>query len=244
MKKLMAIVCCALAFGLSAVAADTQFKVYDVIMTLQTTKAGGKTTTSCGETYTWRTKGTRNVKGVIAGCGCIAAAADPSCDNFLMYFWDVTTKTQITNFTYTTALVQRIGKKGELVEQLVTFVVTEPNGEKFELQLAGIGKYIASKNGANYDTMTITDGKVTGIMDAPYNVTLGSCNACSTTPDTIDQTQAVAICEDGTCTASENSDVTVVYGKYSFKYNNSKTTKCEKRGISKSALGLPAYVNL
>ena len=243
MKKIIAMACCALAFGFGAFAADTQYKVYDVTMTLKTTKAGGQTSTSCGDTYTWRTTGNRKVQGVIAGCGCIAAAGDPSCDNFLVYFWDATTKTQLTNFTYTTEIVQRIGKNGEKVEHFVTFVVTEPDGEKFELQLAGIGKYSASKKGANYDTMSVS-GNVTGLMDAPYKYTAGSCSACAVTPDAIDQTQAVAICEDGTCTESANSDTTVAYGTYSFKYNSKKAQKCEKKGISKDTLGLPAYVNL
>lgn len=243
MKKLIAMACCALAFGFGAVAAETQYKVYDVTMTLKTTKAGGQTSTSCGDTYTWRTKGTRKVQGVIAGCGCIAAAGDPSCSNFQIYFWDATSKTQLTNFTYTTELLQRIGKKGEQVEQFVTFVVTDPDGEKFELQLAGLGTYKASKVDAKYDTMTAS-GSVTGVMDAPYNVTLGSCSACSVTPDTVDQTQAVMVCEEGTCTEADNSDTTVVFGTYSFRYNSGKSAKCEKKGISKATLGLPAYVNL
>lgn len=243
MKKLIAMACCALAFGFGAVAAETQYKVYDVTMTLKTTKAGGQTSTSCGDTYTWRTKGTRKVQGVIAGCGCIAAAGDPSCSNFQIYFWDATSKTQLTNFTYTTELLQRIGKKGEQVEQFVTFVVTDPDGEKFELQLAGLGTYKASKVDAKYDTMSAS-GSVTGVMDAPYNVTLGSCTACAVTPDTVDQTQAVMVCEEGTCTEADNSDTTVVFGTYSFKYNQSKSAKCEKKGISKATLGLPAYVNL
>ena len=243
MKKIIAMICCAFAFGFCAMAADTQYKVYDITMSLKTTKAGGQTTTSCGDTYTWRTKGTRKVQGVIAGCGCIAAAGDPTCENFLVYFWDATTKTQLTNFTYTTELVQRIGKTGEQAEHFVTFVVTEPDGEKFELQLAGLGTYKASKKGANYDTMSVS-GSVTGIMDAPYKFTAGSCSACAATPDAVDQTQAVAICEDGTCTEADNSDTTVVFGTYSFKYNSSKASKCEKKGISKATLGLPAYVNL
>lgn len=243
MKKIIAMACCALAFGFVAVAADTQYKVYDVTMTLKTTKAGGQTTTSCGDTYTWRTKGTRKIQGVIAGCGCIAAAGDPSCDNFQIYFWDTTTKTQLTNFTYTTEILQRIGKNGEQVEQFVTFVVADPDGEKFELTLVGLGTYKASKAGAEFDTMNAS-GSVTGLMDAPYKFTAGSCSACSSTPDTIDQTQAVAICEDGTCTEADDSDTTVVHGTYTFKYNNSKATKCAKKGVSKATLGLPAYVNL
>jgi hypothetical protein len=229
---------------LGAIAAETQYKVYDVVMTLKTTKAGGQAATSCGDTYTWRTKGTRKVCGVIAGCGCIAAAGDPSCTNFQIYFWDVTTKTQLTNFTYTTELVQRIGKNGEQVEQVVTFVVTDQDGEKFNLQLVGLGTYKASKLGANYDTMNVS-GSVTGLMDAPYLFTKGKSACCGYgTVDSLDQTQAVVICEEGTCTESDNSDTTVAFGSYTFKYNGSKAQKCEKNGITKATLGLPAYVNL
>lgn len=229
--------------GIGAFAADTQYKVYDVKMTLTTSKAGGVTTTACGDSYVWRTKATRKVNGVIAGCGCIAMAGDPSCNNFKVYFWDATTKTQLTNFTYTTEILQRIGKKGEQVEQVVTFVVTDQSGENFELRLAGFGTYKASKKGSEFDTISVKGG-VTGVMDAPYNVTVGSCTACGTTPDTLDQTQAATVCDDGICTESDASDITPVYGTYSMNYNASKASKCEKKGVNKTTLGLPAYVEL
>lgn len=241
MKKLITMALCA-ALGFSTLA-DTQYKVYDVTMALKTTKAGGQVSTSCGDTYTWRTKSTRKVQGVIAGCGCIAMAGDPSCENFQIYFWDTTTKTQLTNFTYTTELIQRIGKKGEQVEQFVTFVVTDQDGEKFELQLAGLGTYKISKKGEEYDTISVS-GSVTGVMDAPYNVIVGSCTACGITPDAVDQTQAVKVCESGVCTEADNSDTTIVHGTYSFKYNSKKSKSAEKNGITKKVLGLPDYVNL
>ena len=72
---------------------ETQYKVYDIKMSLKTTKAGGTVTTACGDTYAYRVKGTRKIEGIIAGCGCIAMAGDPTCDSFETYFWDATTKT-------------------------------------------------------------------------------------------------------------------------------------------------------
>jgi len=243
MKKTITGILVALGCVAGSFAADTQYKVYDVSMSLKTTKAGGVTSASCGSDYVWRTKSTRTVKGVIAGCGCIAMAGDPACDNFVVYFWDTTTKTQLTNFTYTTELIQRIGKKGEQVEQFVKFVVTDQDGENFELQLAGLGTYKVSKKGAEFDTMSVS-GSVTGVMDAPYNVVLGSCNACGVTPDSVDQTQAIAVCEDGMCVEADNSDTTVVFGSYSMKYNESKAKACEKKGITAKTLGLPGYVSL
>lgn len=95
MKKMIlsALVVFGCIAGVSAKAAETQYKVYDVKMALRTTKAGGTVTTSCGDTYTYRVKGNRKIMGVIAGCGCLAMAGDPTCDNFETYFWDATTKT-------------------------------------------------------------------------------------------------------------------------------------------------------
>lgn len=243
MKRMIISALLALGCVAGVAAADTQYKVYDVKMSLKTTKAGGVTATACGDDYVWRTKGTRKVEGVIAGCGCIAAAGDPTCNNFQIYFWDATTRTQLTNFTYTTEIIQRIGKKGEQLEHLVTFIVAEPDGEKFELTLAGLGSYKASKRGAEYDTMSAS-GSVTGVMDAPYNVIAGSCGVCSDTPDSVDQTQAAAVCEDGVCTESGESDTTVVFGTYNFKYNAGKSGKCEKKGATRETLGLPKYVKL
>lgn len=243
MKKLITAVFCAMAMAISASAAETQYKVYDLNIGLKAAKAGGITSTSCGSDYVYRVKGSRKIQGVIAGCGCLAMAGDETCENFNIYLWDATTKTQLTNFTFTTGILQRIGKKGETVEHFVTIEVADPDGEKFVLQLAGFGTYKASKVDANYDTMVVSGG-VTGTVDAPYKTILGSCSACSVTPDTIEQTQAVAICEDGVCTQSDTSDISPVYGSYTMKYNNSKATRCEKKGISKATLGLPAYVEL
>lgn len=242
MKKTLIIALLAgLGFGALA---ETQYKVYDVKMTLKTTKAGGIAATSCGDNYVYRVPGSRTIHGVIAGCGCIAMAGDESCENFEVYFWDATTKTQLTNFTFKTELLQRIGKKGEYVEQFVTFTVEDPDGEKFELQLVSAqGRYAASKKDPIYDTISV-NGHVTGTVDAPYKTTLGSCTACAVTPDTVDQTQAVAVCEEGVCTPSDTSDVTTAHGTYSMKYNASKSKKAEKNGITAKTLGLPVYVKL
>ena len=144
MKKIITMTCLAV-WGLmaSVMAADTQYKVYDLLLSLKTTKAGGVTTTPCGDSYAYRVKSTRKIQGVIAGCGCLAAAGDDTCVNFNIFLWDVTTKTQLTNFTFKTELLQRIGKKGEQVEQVVTIVVEDQSGESFELVLAGLGTYSA-----------------------------------------------------------------------------------------------------
>jgi hypothetical protein len=241
MKKLMAMAMCALGMTMGAFA-DTQYKVYDFALTLSTTKAGGTTTTACGDTYMWRTKGTRKLQGVVAGCGCVAMAGDPTCNNFVIYLWDVTTKTQVTNFTYETKIMQRIGKKGEFVEHYVELVIDDAGDEKFTLVLCGLGTYTVSKQGANYDRTSIS-GKVTGIKAAPYVFTKGCSSCCGfVTPDSEDQTTAAKICEDGLCTASDDGDTTVCFGTYTFKYNGTKSAKCEKKGISAASLGLPNYV--
>lgn len=242
MKKTLIIALLAgLGFGALA---ETQYKVYDVKMTLNTTKAGGIASTSCGDNYVYRDPGKRVINGVIAGCGCIAMAGDESCENFEVYFWDATTKTQLTNFTFKTELLQRIGKKGQYVEQFATFTVEDQEGEMFDLQLvSATGKYTASKRDPVYDTISVS-GHATGTVDAPYKTTRGSCTACSTTPDTVDQTQAVAVCEEGVCTPSDASDVTTAHGTYSMKYNASKSKKAEKSGVTAKTLGLPAYVKL
>lgn len=132
----------------------------------------------------------------------------------------------------------------------MTFVVEDQDGEKFELMLAGFGTYSASKKDAEYDTISVSGG-VTGIADAPYKVIRGSCGACNETPDTVVQTQASAVCDNGICTESNTSDictesntsdVTPVYGSYSMKYNKSKSVKAEKYGATRKTLGLPSYV--
>lgn len=244
MKKIMIMAMCALGISMGAFSAETQYKVYDFTISLKSTKAGGSTTTACGDSYNWRTKGTRKLLGVLAGCGCVAMAGDDTCDNFSIYLWDFGTKTQLTNFTYETKLLQRIGKKGEQVEQLVIITVQDPDGEKFELTLAGLGTYKASKSGSNYDYVAVA-GNVTGIVDAPYLFTKGCTSCCGfSTPDSTDQTTAVKVCEDGLCTASDTSDTTVCFGSYTFKYNSKKSILCERKGISKATLGLPFYVDL
>lgn len=240
MKKIILSALVALGCVVCA-SASTQYKVYDVKMSLKTTKAGGTVATACGDTYTHRVKSSRKIEGVIAGCGCLAMAGDPTCDGFKMYFWDATTKTQLTNYTWKTELLQRIDKTGKVVEQVVTFVVEDQDGEEFELALAGFGTYSVSKKGAEYGTVSVSGG-VTGIVDAPYKTTRGSCGACNEMPDTVVQTQAAAVCEDGICTESDTSDVTPVYGSYSMKYNKSKSAKAEKFGATAKTLGLPSYV--
>ena len=67
-------------------------------------------------------------------------AGDPSCENFQIYLWNATTKTQLTNFTFKTVLLQRIGKTGKQVEQVATLVVEDQDGDKYELMLAGFGR--------------------------------------------------------------------------------------------------------
>jgi len=245
MKKMIlsALVAFGCAAGVFAKSSETQYKVYDVKMSLKSTKAGGTVTTACGDSYVYRVKSSKKIQGVIAGCGCIAMAGDPTCDNFEAYFWDATTKTQLTNFTWKTELLQRIDKTGTTVEQVVTFTVEDQEGEKFEIVLAGFGSYKASKAGSEFDVMS-TSGYVAGTLDAPYKTTLGSCSACSSTPDSVDQTQAAAVCEEGVCTVSDTSAVTPVCGTYSMKYNLSKSKKAEKSGISAKTLGLPSYVKL
>ena len=123
----------------------------------------------------------------------------------------------------------------------MTFVVEDQDGEKFELMLAGFGTYSAAKKDAEYDTISVSGG-VTGIADAPYKTIRGSCSACGQTPDTVVQTQAAAVCDDGIRTESNMSDVTPVYGSYSMKYNKFKSVKAEKYGATCQTLGLPSYV--
>lgn len=243
MKKtvISVLLAAACATGAFAKSSGTQYKVYDVKMSLKTTKAGGQTSTACGDTYAYRVAGKRKIEGVIAGCGCLAMAGDPTCEAFDMYFWDATTKTQLTNYTFKTEVLQRIGKDGKTAEHVATFVVGSPDGERFELVLAGLGKYNASKKDVVYDTVSVNGG-VAGMADAPYRVTRGTCGACGEIPGSVDQTQAIAVCEEGTCVVSTNGCVTPAYGSYSLKYNKSKSAKCEKTGVTAKTLGIPSYV--
>ena len=105
MKKIMFAAMCALGVFMGAYSAETQYKVYDFTISLKSTKAGGSLTTACGDSYNWRTKGTRKLVGVLAGCGCVAMTGDNTCDNFSIYLWDFGTKTQLTNFVYETKLL-------------------------------------------------------------------------------------------------------------------------------------------
>ena len=123
MKKIILSALVALGCIMGA-SASTQYKVYDVKMSLKSTKAGGTVATACGDTYAtacgdtyaYRVKSSRRIEGVIAGCGCLAMAGDPTCDGFKTYFWDATTKTRLTNYTWKTELLQRIDKTGKTVE--------------------------------------------------------------------------------------------------------------------------------
>lgn len=228
MKKLVMIAAVALSLGAFAA---SEYMVYDFTMNVKTTKAKGTTTTSCGDTYVWRDTGAQRVRGVIAGCGCASVFANGSCDNALVLLWNETTKQQITNYTFSTWIVQRIGKKGEKAEHIAKIECDD-----FEVTLAGTGTY---KN----DHVSVS-GNFAGIASAPYWTTLASCTACSVTPGSEDQTVALAPCENGTCTAATDSDITPFYGTYSLKYNSSKSAKVSKKGISAKLLGTPAYVDV
>ena len=228
MKKLIVI---ALAICGMSVMAASEYMVYDFTMSAKTTKAKGKTSTSCGDEYVWRDSGAQKVRGVIAGCGCPSILANGSCENALVLLWNETTKQQITNYTFSTWVVQRIGKKGEKAEHMAKIETDE-----FEVTLAGLGTYKS-------DHVSVS-GNFAGVAAAPYLLTRGSCTACAVTPDTEDQTVAVAPCEDGICTAADNSDTTPFYGSYSLKYNQSKSKKASKSGITAKVLGTPAYVDI
>jgi hypothetical protein len=243
MKKMILGLMVALGCVCNGFTAETQYKVYDVKMSLTSTKALGETATPCGESYIYRAKKNIKVYGVIAGCGCLAAAGDPTCVNFLYVFWDATSKVQLTNVTYKTEIVQRIGKDENTVEHLVTFTVEDQQGFQYHLQLAGFGKYHESKNSSEFDYLSISNGKVTGWKDAPYLTVRGSCGPCAEIPDETTQSAALTIC-DCACSLSETWDKTVVNGTYTMKYNSSKSKKAEKNGLTNKTLGLPSYVNL
>ena len=245
MKKLIMAAACAFGIAVGAVAAETQYKVYDVTLTGYTTKGGGTAATDCSDDgYVWRDKVACSIKGVIAGCGCLAAKGDETCENFQIYFWDAKNKVQLKDAKFDGSFLQRIGKKGEKVEQFVVFTAKGPNDEEYELYLACIGSYKESKVDANYDTVAISGGSFVGKVDAPSLLIKGSCTACSIEPDQVKKTQAASVCEDGVCDAAENSDTTVIYGKYNMKYNGTKSKNAEKSGVTAKVLGLPAYVEL
>lgn len=232
--KIMAMVVAA-AMAAGAMAADVAYKVYDVSLALKTTKAGKVVATSCGDEYAYRERGTRKIKGVVAGCGCLAMLADPTCTNFKMYFWDKTSKTQLTNFEFTVALVQRIGKKQTVFEQVAKLEVDD----ELELVMAGFGTYKASKSGADYSTASAS-GYAAGWMSAPY--VAGKQYCCGEDSEAI-QTSAFEVCEDGSCEEAGTSAITPVYGSYTMKPNTSKASKCAKKGVTAKNLGLPSYVD-
>lgn len=230
MKKLtvMAVV----ALSMVGAFAASEYMVYDFQAVAKTTKAKGKVTTSCGDEYIYRgATAKQKIRGVIAGCGCGSILANGSCDNALVLLWNETTKQQITNYTFSTWVVQRIGKNGEQAEH-----IAEIECDGFKITLCGLGTY---KN----DHVSVS-GNFAGAAVAPYYTTKGSCNACSVVEDSTDQTVAAAPCEDGVCTTADNSDVTPFGGTYTLKYNASKSKKVSKNGISANLLGAPAYVDV
>lgn len=216
-------------------AADTAYKVYDVAISLKTTKAGKTVAADCGEEYAYRERGTRKIKGVVAGCGCLTMLADPTCSNFKIYFWDETSKTQITNFEFSVSLAQRIGKKQTTFEHMATLAVEDGT----DLLMAGFGTYRRSKSGANYDTATAS-GNVVGLMAAPYVAGKQSC--CGEEVEAV-QTKAFEVCVDGSCSEASDSGLTPAYGSYTMKPNTSKASKCAKKGVTAKNLGLPSYVD-
>ena len=245
MKKLIMVAACAFGIIAGAVGVETQYKVYDITLTGYTTKGGGTAATDCStDGYVWRDKVICSIKGVIAGCGCLAAKGDETCENFKIYFWDMKNKVQLKDVKFDGSFLQRIGKKGEKVEQFVVFTAKGPNEEEYELYLACIGSYKESKVDANYDTITVSSGSFVGKVSAPSFLIKGSCTACSIEPDQVKKTQAASVCEDGVCDEAENSSTTVIYGKYNMKYNGTKSKTAEKSGVTAKVLGLPAYVEL
>lgn len=241
MKKIViGLLAIAAVFGVQG--ASTTYKVYDVTMTMKTTKAGKMVAGDCGDEWLARERGSKKIKGVIAGCGCLAALADPECENFKMYFWDETTKTQLTNFEFRVEIMQRIGRKSNVTENINIFSNTQEFESMF-IYMGGFGSYSDSKLGFDYDHMSAS-GNIVGYMEAPVKLIKGDCNACAPTPDEVVVSTAIAVCEDGTCTESELAEITAVCGSYTIKFNQSKATKCSKKGISASALGLPKYVDI
>lgn len=211
--------------------AASEYMVYNFSMVANTTVGKGKTTTSCGDSYVWRTAMTQRIKGIIAGCGCQSILADGSCENALVLLWNETTKTQITNFTFSTWVVQRIGKTGEKAEHIAVIKCDD-----FEITLGGFGQY---KN----DHVTVS-GMAAGVATAPVFTTLGKCNACAIEPDSTDQTVALAPCKNGVCEASANADITPFAGRYTLKYNSILSKTVSKNGISSNTLKTPVYVDI
>ncbi len=231
MKKLI-IAAAFAAFSVAGAYAASEYMVYDFTLVAKTTKAKGATSASCGDEYVYRDgAATQRIRGIIAGCGCESILADGVCNNALVLLWNETTGKQIVDYTMSTWVVQRIGKNGTKAEHMAKIEC-----ENFEATFAGIGMY---KNG-----IVNVNGNFAGTAPAPYLVTKGSCSACSSTPDTEDQTMALAPCDDGACEDAENAAVTPFYGKYTLKYNKSKSSKTSKNGVSAKSLGTPDYVDI
>lgn len=228
MKKLIVI---AVALCSFVTFAASEYMVYDFALVAKTTRAKGVKDTSCGNEYVWRDSASLRIRGIIAGCGCNSILANGSCDNALVLLWNENTKTQITNFTFNTWIIQRIGKSGEKVEHIAKIKCDD-----FEVMLGGLGSYLRNH-------MFVT-GHFGGFALAPYLVTLGSCNACMSTPDSLQQSIALAPCEDGACTESTTSENTPFFGTYSLRYNTSKSARTTAYGISSSTLGTPVYVDI
>lgn len=243
MKKLIVIMLA--VCGLSVAASE--YMVYDFTMTAKTTKAKGVTTcgktTNCGacgecgfdETassqYVWRDKASYKIRGIIAGCGCASILANGSCDDALVLLWNETTKQQITNFTFSTWIVQRIGKKGASSEHIAKIETDD-----FEVTLGGLGEYKKHH--------TKISGNFAGVAAAPYLVTPGLKSVCYEEPGTSEQSSALAPCEDG-CGEAENADVTPYFGSYTLKYNSKKSKKvAKKNNLTAKALGCPSYVDI
>lgn len=253
MKKM--IISAFVALGCLGAFAATQYKVYDFKATLTTTEAKGVKTCGtvtdacgpCGEaivettSYVYRDKVKKTISGVIAGCGCEAAAGDPTCLNFDVYFWDAASKKPL-KYEYKTEILQRIGKTGKTVEHVATFKIEDDSGAVWELQLAGFGTYKASKSGSGFDNLSVTDGAVTGVKDAPYLTIKGKSTVCGeTVEDATDQSTATIICGDA-CEVSETGKITPVKGTYRLKYNKQKSAKAEKSGAADpKVLGVPSW---
>ena len=235
MKKL--IVIGMLALGATCFGAS-EYQVYDFALNVKTTKAKAKAKTSCGDDYIYREAGSRKLLGIVAGCGCGAIKADGSCENALVLIWDSTSKTQITNAVLNKWIVQRIGKKGTVVEHMA-----EIETENFKITLGGLGSYSISKTDANLDKVSTISGHFAGYCSAPYLTILGSCSACGFDPGSVEQTTALTVC-DCACSDAAEADTTPYYGTYVIKYNSAKSKKTSKNGISNASLGVPSYVKI
>lgn len=228
----MAAMCCGAFGGI--------YQVYDFTMDVKTTKAKGVNSASCGLDYFYRDKTTVKIQGLIAGCGCGAINADGSVQNPYVVMWNATTKTQITNIELTAWIVQRINKNGSTVEHIADITTDD-----FHVMLGGFGPYKENTKDSTLSYISSISGKFGGYANAPFYNTKEVSKCCGySTPASTDQTMAVPICEDGTCSVTDNSDITPFFGVYTLKYNSSKSAKAAKYGINEKNLGLPSYVKL